>query len=44
MDLGTNDRPVFVMNVDGTDQHRLSPGEILQAVPAWQSRGVGEGD
>jgi Tol biopolymer transport system component len=42
--LGTNDRPVFVMNADGTNQHRLIPDQILQAVPGWQARGVGEDD
>ena len=42
--LGSNDRPVFVMNADGTNQHRLIDGPMLQAVPAWQARGAGEGD
>jgi len=34
--LGKEDRPVYVMNADGSDQHRLIQGLILQAVPAWQ--------
>ncbi len=34
--VGANDRPVFVMNADGTDQHRLSPDLMLAAVPAWR--------
>jgi Tol biopolymer transport system component len=42
--LGTNDRPVFLMNADGTNQHRLIDGPMLQAVPAWQARGIGESD
>jgi len=32
------------MNADGSDQHQLVPGTGLQAVPAWQPRGVGAGD
>ena len=35
-DVGLNDRPIFVMNADGTNQHRLLAGTILQTVPAWQ--------
>jgi TolB protein len=42
--LGIQDRPIFVMNADGTDQHRLAEGTLLQAVPAWQFRADGEGD
>lgn len=34
--VGAQDRPIYVMNADGTDQHRLIQGLILQAVPAWQ--------
>jgi len=33
---GKADRPVFVMNADGTGQRRLSPEPILAAVPAWR--------
>ena len=35
--VGANDRPIFVMNADGTDQRRLQEGLRLQAVPAWQA-------
>ncbi|HEX3264108.1 MAG TPA: hypothetical protein VHR16_00440 [Candidatus Limnocylindrales bacterium] len=36
--VGTNDRPVYVMNADGTDQQRLSDeSPSLQTVPAWQA-------
>ncbi len=36
--VGANDRPVYVMNADGTDQQRLlAGGPILQTVPAWQA-------
>jgi Tol biopolymer transport system component len=41
--LGTNNRPVYVMNADGTGQHQVTPGTRLAAVPAWQARGVGAG-
>ena len=34
--VGADDRPVFVMNADGTGQRRLSPEPILAAVPAWR--------
>jgi Tol biopolymer transport system component len=33
---GQTDRPVFVMNADGSDQHRLSPASIIVGVPTWQ--------
>lgn len=33
--LGQTDRPVFVMNADGSNQHRLLAHPILQYVPAW---------
>jgi Tol biopolymer transport system component len=39
---GGTDRPVYVMNADGTGQHRLLSAPSLQAVPAWQPRGVGD--
>ena len=36
--LGVNDRPVMVMNADGSHQHRLLSGwgPISPGVPAWQ--------
>jgi TolB protein len=36
MDIGTDDRPIYVMNADGSDQHRLIDQTILAAVPSWQ--------
>lgn len=33
--LGQTDRPVWVMNADGSAQHRLTAGPALQYVPAW---------
>jgi len=42
--LGTEDRPIYLMNADGSNQHRLAEGPILAAVPAWQARAAGEGD
>ncbi|MEO8469061.1 MAG: hypothetical protein ABI573_05285 [Chloroflexota bacterium] len=33
--LGQNDRPVYVMNADGTNQHRVIADPIVQYVPAW---------
>lgn len=35
--VGSEDRPVYVMNADGTDQRRLSEGTSLDTVPAWQA-------
>jgi Tol biopolymer transport system component len=42
--LGSNDRPIFIMNADGTNQHRVIADQILQAVPGWQARGPEQGD
>jgi Tol biopolymer transport system component len=42
-DVGSDDRPIFVMNADGSDQHRLNDGPILAAVPAWQPRATAGG-
>jgi len=33
---GTNDRPVMLMDADGTHQQRLTTSPALNAVPAWQ--------
>ena len=35
--VGPNDRPVYVMNADGSGQQRLGQGTILQTAPAWQA-------
>ena len=34
--IGKDDRPIFVMHADGTDQRRVSPDPMLAAVPAWR--------
>lgn len=38
-DFGDNNRPVHVMNTDGSDQHAAHPGGA-QLVPARERRGV----
>jgi len=35
--IGINDRPVMMMNADGSDQHRLTTTPGLYAVPTWQA-------
>ena len=42
--IGTEDRPVYTMEADGSHQVRVLLGTILAAVPAWQARAAGEGD
>jgi TolB protein len=41
--LGIADRPVYVMNADGTGQHRITSAPITPGVPAWQPLDVDEG-
>ena len=36
--LGINDRPVNVMNADGSHLHRVTATPALDAVPAWQPK------
>jgi Tol biopolymer transport system component len=40
--IGINDRPVFVMNADGSNQHRITTVPIVPGVPAWQPLHVDE--
>ena len=41
--LGTADRPIMVMDADGSGQHRITTAPILCGVPGWQARGVSQG-
>jgi TolB protein len=42
-DFGTFDRPVMVMDANGSNQHAVHPGG-RQLVPAWQPLGGSDGD
>ena len=41
--FGINNRPIYVMNANRSDQHLLIAGTRLVGVPSWQARGVGGG-
>jgi Tol biopolymer transport system component len=34
--ISRTDRPIYIMNADGSGQHRLSPAAIVAGVPTWQ--------
>ena len=34
--ISETDRPIFIMNADGSGQHRLSPASTVAGVPTWQ--------
>jgi Tol biopolymer transport system component len=34
--LSASDRPIYIMNADGSGQRRLSPPSIIAGVPTWQ--------
>jgi Tol biopolymer transport system component len=34
--ISETDRPIYIMNADGSGQHRLSPTSIMAGVPTWQ--------
>jgi len=40
--LDIADRPVYVINADGSNPTRITPAPGIHAVPAWQARGVGD--
>jgi len=39
---GNGDRPVMIMNADGSNQHQLLPGKWIGFVPGWQPLGAGD--
>ena len=39
--LDIRDRPVYVMNADGSNPVRITSAPGIHAVPAWQARGAG---
>ncbi|MBI2764094.1 MAG: PD40 domain-containing protein [Chloroflexi bacterium] len=42
--LGIPDRPIYVMNADGSNPTRITPTPALRGVPAWQPRGGASDD
>jgi len=44
MAVGADDRPIFTMDADGSNQVRVSQGTTLAAVPAWQGSATSASD